>query len=102
MPLAIGCSNFLLKFSPLTIKQFQTSSLVLVIQQKKVIGTIETVEDKIESDYKEVALVQGLFRLVSLKHDFPDAFYKLLNPRQGNNQKTEFVVGKNFFEISYK
>ena len=57
----------------------------------------KAVEDKIESDLKEVALVQGLFRLVSLKHDFPDAFYKLLNPRQGNNQKTEFVVGKNFF-----
>jgi len=53
----------------------------------------ETVENKIESDLNKF----GLFRLLSLKHDFPTAFYNLLNTSEGDNQMTEFVIGKNYF-----
>ena len=56
-----------------------------------------SVEEKIQEDLNKLALNEGLSRLISLKHDFPSAFYKLLNPREGENQVTEFVIGKNYF-----
>jgi len=39
----------------------------------------------------------GLLRMLSLKHNFPSAFNKLLNPSQGGKQETEFVIEKNYF-----
>jgi Tc toxin complex TcA C-terminal TcB-binding domain len=61
-------------------------------------GFRDTVEGKIHDILKDFALSNGLYRLVSLKHDFPSAFYKLLNPAvQGGKQVTEFVIGKNYF-----
>jgi hypothetical protein len=55
------------------------------------------VEEQIHQALMDFATSTGLFRLVSLKHDFSNAFYKLLNPSTGNVQRTEFTIGKNFF-----
>jgi hypothetical protein len=56
------------------------------------------VQDQIEDDLKQLAEDEGIFRLVSLKHDFPNAFHKLLNPAtEGAEQETDFVIGKNHF-----
>jgi hypothetical protein len=39
----------------------------------------------------------GLPRLFSLRHEFPDAFHKLLNPSPGPEQLTEFYVTQKHF-----
>jgi hypothetical protein len=40
---------------------------------------------------------QGLFRLFSLRHEFPNAFHRLLNPSQGQPQDTEFDLTEQHF-----
>jgi Tc toxin complex TcA C-terminal TcB-binding domain len=61
-------------------------------------GFRDTVEGKIHDILNDFALSNGLYHLVSLKHDFASAFYKLLNPAvEGGKQVTEFVIGKNYF-----
>ncbi len=50
------------------------------------------VENKIISDLTN----NGLYRLLSLKHEFPNAFYQLLHPT-GAAQSTEFELGKQHF-----
>lgn len=39
----------------------------------------------------------GLFRLISLKHEFPDALYRLLHPSAGAPQTTEFNLERKYF-----
>jgi len=55
-----------------------------------------TVENQIADVLSDFAASSGLFRLISLKHEFPNALYKLLNP-SGATQTTEFELGKNHF-----
>lgn len=55
-----------------------------------------TVENQIVDILSDFAASNGLFRLISLKHDFPNALYKLLYP-SGATQTTEFELGKNHF-----
>lgn len=54
------------------------------------------VENQIVDTLKDFAATVGLFRLFSLKHEFPNAFHKLLNP-SGAVQTTEFDVTKQHF-----
>jgi hypothetical protein len=39
----------------------------------------------------------GLARLFSLRHDFPNAFHRLLNPSAGEEQETEFGLTRQHF-----
>ncbi len=55
-----------------------------------------TVEDQIADTLTTYATTKGLYRLLSLKHEFPNALYKLLNP-SGASQTTEFSVEKSHF-----
>jgi hypothetical protein len=57
----------------------------------------ERVQAEIVHELQKLSSETGLFRLISLKHDFPAAFNKLLNPGDGQNQITEFVLSKNYF-----
>ena len=57
----------------------------------------ERVQKEIVDQLKELSSEIGLLRLTSLKHDFPAALNKLLNPDAGQNQITEFVLSKNYF-----
>jgi hypothetical protein len=43
------------------------------------------------------ATTSGLFRLLSLKHEFPNAYNQLLNPQAGAPQKTELTIEKKHF-----
>ena len=52
-----------------------------------------TVENNLQDHFMEAAS-EGLFRLLSLKNDFPDEFYKLLN---NNPQLIEFDLTNDFF-----
>lgn len=55
-----------------------------------------TVEGAISDELTSFASTSGLFRLFSLRHDFPTAFYRLLNPT-GAVQSTEFDVTRQHF-----
>jgi hypothetical protein len=45
---------------------------------------------------------KGLYRLFSLRHEFSNAFYKLLNPSPNSAQTTEFEVIKEHFPYFLK
>lgn len=55
------------------------------------------VENQIADTLSAYASNPGLYRLLSLKHEFPSAFHKLLNPQAGAAQTTEFSVEKSHF-----
>jgi hypothetical protein len=46
----------------------------------------------------EFAETDGLFRLISLKHEFPTAIHQLLNP-SGEMQSTEFELDRKHFPL---
>lgn len=59
-----------------------------------------TVEGKIATDLTAYASSAdgGLYRLISLKHEFPDKLYELLNPPSDTaKQLTQFELGQNHF-----
>jgi hypothetical protein len=56
----------------------------------------EEVEQQIKDALSALAASPGLFRLLSLKHEFPDAFYHLLHP-SAPTQTAEFTItGQHF------
>jgi hypothetical protein len=55
------------------------------------------VEAQIENALELFASDPGLYRLFSLRHEFSNAFYRLLNPQPGSAQTTEFEVTKQHF-----
>lgn len=57
-------------------------------------GDREAAENKIISQLTQYAQDNGLFRLVSLKQDFPDEFYRLL---QSDPQKVELNITMDYF-----
>ena len=61
-------------------------------------GTVfrEDVENK-TVEKLSVAASNGLVRLISLKHEFPNALYKILHPSEMTMQTAEFELGKNRF-----
>jgi hypothetical protein len=60
-------------------------------------GNFKTVvENQIVTALTDYAAEPGLYRLLSLKHEFPNAFYRLLNP-SGPEQTTVFeLTGRHF------
>jgi hypothetical protein len=59
----------------------------------------QTVETKIVEQMKTYAQNTGLFRLVSLRHEFPTAFFQLLNPPVGQAPKTSFTLESKHFPM---
>lgn len=61
------------------------------------------VENQIEENLRIIASTKGkgLYRLVSLRHEFPNAFHRLMNPK-GNTQTTEFELTKSHFPYFLK
>jgi Tc toxin complex TcA C-terminal TcB-binding domain/Neuraminidase-like domain/Salmonella virulence plasmid 28.1kDa A protein/Putative peptidoglycan binding domain len=55
-----------------------------------------TVESQLVDTLTEFASSEGLFRLISLKHEFPSAFYQLLHSSE-TPQTTEFELNKQHF-----
>ncbi|MEK7397543.1 MAG: hypothetical protein AAB116_11475 [Candidatus Poribacteria bacterium] len=73
------------------------SDVILHISYTAREGNREFVEDKLAKAITDYAMANGLFRLFSLKHEFPNAFHQLLNPAAGATQTTEFLVEKSHF-----
>ena len=55
-----------------------------------------TVENQIAAALTDYAASSGLYRLLSLKHEFPNAYHQLLHPT-GTTQTTEFELGNQHF-----
>jgi hypothetical protein len=55
------------------------------------------VEKKCQGELSGIASSIGLFRLVSLKQEFPNNFHQLLHPLTGKVQKTEFNLESKHF-----
>ena len=55
------------------------------------------VEDQIMTALTDFALTVRLYRLLSLRHEFPNAFHRLLNPSSGAAQTTALEVTKQHF-----
>jgi len=55
-----------------------------------------TIENQIADALTDYAASGGLYRLLSLKHEFPNAFHQLLHP-SGTTQTTEFELSKQHF-----
>jgi len=57
----------------------------------------KTVETQIVNILSKFAANTGLFRLLSLKHEFPNSYHQLLNPPAGQPQSTEFNLERKHF-----
>jgi hypothetical protein len=55
------------------------------------------VENHVVAILSEIAAEKGLFRLISLRHEFPNNFHQLLHPNTGQPQITEFDLEKRHF-----
>jgi hypothetical protein len=55
-----------------------------------------TVETALVGNLAAYASTDGMYRLLSLRHDFPNAWYKLLHPT-GAAQETEFTLAQQHF-----
>jgi Salmonella virulence plasmid 28. len=59
----------------------------------------DAVETNIVDRLKTYAQTTGLFRLISLRHDFPTEFYQLLNPPVGQPPKTSLTLENKHFPM---
>jgi len=62
-----------------------------------VFGT--AVEDNIVDALKDYGEQNGLFRLISLRHEFPDVFYQLTAPPPGQTPSTSFTLEARHFPV---
>lgn len=73
------------------------SDVILHISYTARDGNRETAANNLATVITAYAQNNGLFRLFSLKHEFPNSFHRLLNPVAGVTQTTEFSVEKSHF-----
>ncbi|MBI1926539.1 hypothetical protein HYR99_20135 [Candidatus Poribacteria bacterium] len=73
------------------------SDVILHISYTARDGNRETAENNLATAITSYAQNNGLFRLFSLKREFPNSFHRLLNPVAGATQTTEFSVEKSHF-----
>lgn len=70
-------------------------NLSYVARYDGVLGKDVENEDALISRFN--ATPKGLVRMVSLRHEFPDAFHQLLNPPAGHAPKTSFALQSKHF-----
>jgi hypothetical protein len=59
----------------------------------------QAVESNIVGQLKAYAQQNGLFRLVSLRHEFPNSFHQLLNPPANQSPTTSFALESKHFPV---
>jgi hypothetical protein len=85
---------------PSAIRSFNyntISDVIMHISYTAKDGNRDAAEAALAATLTDYATTNGLFRLFSLKHEFPNAFHKLLNPEAEEAQETEFSVEKHHF-----
>jgi Tc toxin complex TcA C-terminal TcB-binding domain/Neuraminidase-like domain/Salmonella virulence plasmid 28.1kDa A protein len=93
-------STWSLEF-PSQLRQFDYSTIADVIVTVAYTALDDdvfraTVETQLVDELTEYASTVGMYRLFSLRHDFPDAFQILLHP-PGPSQLTDFTLGSPHF-----
>lgn len=73
------------------------SDVLLTISYTALEGDRETAEISLEADLKQHALDSGLYRLISLRHEFSQAYHKLLNSPADEAQLTSFELREQHF-----
>ncbi|KHE92194.1 MAG: hypothetical protein K8F52_01450 [Candidatus Scalindua rubra] len=85
---------------PSTVRSFNYDTIpdvIMHISYTAKDGDRETAESNLSTTITTYATEHGLFRLFSLKHEFPNAFHQLLNPQDGGAQATEISVDSSHF-----
>lgn len=87
---------------PSKIRMFNYDSLADVIVHvsytAKHDGLFETeVENNMLTSLQKYSDENGLFRMISMRHEFPDTFYQLLNPVAGAAQQSSFTLESSHF-----
>jgi hypothetical protein len=88
-------SEWLLEL-PTTFRSFNydtISDVLLTLSYTAVEGNRTDAEEKLITLFTDYCTTNGMVRLFSLRHDFPNAFHSLFNPQSGNLQNCEFVIG---------
>jgi len=73
------------------------SDVLLNISYTALDGDREAAENALNATLTDFTTNNGLFRLISMKHELPNAFHKLLNPQSGNEQYVEFDIEDSHF-----
>ncbi|MTI86960.1 MAG: hypothetical protein FH748_03210 [Balneolaceae bacterium] len=76
---------------PSTVRSFNydtISDVMITLSYSAVEGDRATAEQNLVSELTTYAQNEGLFRLVSMKHEFGVALHQLLNPEEGDAQTT--------------
>src|SRR5215472_4310507 len=92
---------------PAKVRMFDYSSISDVVINLSYLTRYDdtlgkTVEDNLVAGaqtLKTYSQQPGLFRLISLRHEFPDAFQQLLNPPAGQPQQTTFALESRHFPV---
>jgi hypothetical protein len=85
---------------PSTVRSFNYNSIpdaIMHISYTAKEGNREAAEAALAGTISDYAADNGLYRLFSLKHEFPNSFHQLLNPQDGGAQATEISVDSNHF-----
>jgi hypothetical protein len=80
---------------PSTVRSFNYNSIheiILTLRYTAKDGNRAAAEATLATTITDHASDTGLFRLFSLKHEFPNAFHQLLDPVAGANQTTGFLI----------
>lgn len=68
------------------------SDVIMQISYTALDGDRAFAEDELAGMIGDYAATHGMFRLLSLKHEFPFAFHKLLHPAEGQPQAADFTL----------
>lgn len=85
---------------PSTIRAFNydtISDVLLTIGYTAEDGDRQSAEEDLVQEVTDHATNHGLFRLVSLKHEFPNTYHDLLHPATGDSQFVEFDMNPSHF-----
>jgi len=73
------------------------SDVLLTIGYRALDGDRTTAENDLAKTLTDYATNNGLFRVISMKYELPNAYHKLLNPAAGDPQFVEFDIEKSHF-----
>ncbi|WP_340199995.1 neuraminidase-like domain-containing protein [Ascidiimonas sp. W6] len=73
------------------------SDVLLTIGYTALEGNRTAAENALATTLTNYATTNGLLRLISLRHEFPNAYHQLLSPDDGDPQFVEFDIEKNHF-----
>ena len=89
---------------PSTLRMFDYARIADVIVHCSYVAKYDAllaqaVDSAMLSSVQAYAQDKGLHRLISLRHDFPDAYHQLVNPAPGQSPQTSFTLDRTHFPM---